>query len=154
MQIKSRLALFRIIDLNLSKYDRIATRFHEARREDLSFLKSGIETRNRKFNELIERIEKVSIVSKEPILLLGPTGAGKSQLARRIFELKKARNQVSGAFVDVNCASHIRGDGAMSALFWAYKRLFYRSGPVPKRLSAERRWGHAVSGRDRRTRHR
>ncbi len=34
--------------------------------------------------------------SKAPLLLIGPTGAGKSQLARRIYELKKARHQVSG----------------------------------------------------------
>lgn len=107
---------YRIIDLDLSKYDRIASRFHKARNEDLSFLKSGIETRNKRFNQLIEQIEKVAISSKEPFLLLGPTGAGKSQLARRIYDLKKIRNQVSGAFVDVNCAT-IRGDGAMSALF-------------------------------------
>lgn len=107
---------YRIIDLDLSKYDRIASRFHKVRKDDLSFLKSGIETRNQKFNQLIERIEKVAVISKEPILLLGPTGAGKSQLARRIYDLKKLRNQVTGAFVDVNCAT-IRGDAAMSALF-------------------------------------
>src|SRR5690606_17169261 len=46
----------------------------------------------------------------------GPTGAGKSQLASRIYELKKRRRQVEGAFVEVNCAT-LRGDGAMSALF-------------------------------------
>ncbi|MCL7667365.1 sigma 54-interacting transcriptional regulator, partial [Klebsiella pneumoniae] len=49
-------------------------------------------------------------------LLNGPTGAGKSFLARRIFELKLARHQFSGAFVEVNCAT-LRGDTAMSTLF-------------------------------------
>ena len=48
------------------------------------------------------------------ILLTGPTGAGKSQLARRIYELKKLRHQVKGPFVEVNCAT-LKGDGAMSA---------------------------------------
>jgi transcriptional regulatory protein RtcR len=106
----------RVIDLDLSKYDRIAQRFHREQREAVSFLKSGIETKNAAFNRMIEQIEHVVIHSSSPVLLTGPTGAGKSRLARRIYELKKQRRQVSGAFVEVNCAT-IRGDGAMSALF-------------------------------------
>jgi len=120
---KSLPGTYRIIDLDLSKYDQIAQRFRQEQREGLSFLKSGIDTKNRKFNGIIEQIERVAIVSKDPLLLMGPTGAGKSQLARRIFELKKARQQVSGDFVDVNCAT-IRGDGAMSALFGHMKGAF------------------------------
>ncbi len=50
------------------------------------------------------------------MLLTGPTGAGKSRLARRIYELKKARQRVTGPLVEVNCAT-LRGDAAMSALF-------------------------------------
>src|SRR5439155_20463350 len=74
-------------------------------------------------NRLIERIEHVAIASKAPLLLMGPTGAGKSQLARRIYELKKARHQISGPFVEVNCAT-LRGDAAMSALFGHVKGAF------------------------------
>jgi len=107
---------YSIIDLDLSKYDRIATRFNQEKKDDISFLKSGIETRSPRFNALIERIECVAINSVDPILLTGPTGAGKSQLARRIFELKKTRRQIPGEIVEVNCAT-LRGDGAMSALF-------------------------------------
>ena len=114
---------YSIIDLDLSKYDRIAARFQREAKDALSFLKSGIETRNPRFNQLIEQIEHVAIHAKEPILLMGPTGAGKSQLARRIFELKKSRHQVTGAFVDVNCAT-LRGDSAMSTLFGHTKGAF------------------------------
>ena len=114
---------YRIIDLDLSKYDRIAQRFRQEQREGLSFLKSGIDTKNAAFNRLIEQIERVAIASADPLLLTGPTGAGKSQLARRIFELKKARRQIVGDFVDVNCAT-IRGDAAMSALFGHVKGAF------------------------------
>lgn len=113
----------RIIDLDLSRYDRIATRFKRETEESLTFLKSGIATRNKDFNRLIENIERVAIRSREPILLMGPTGAGKSQLARRIFELKKSRHQFTGNFVEVNCAT-IRGDAAMSALFGHVKGSF------------------------------
>lgn len=107
---------YSLIDLDLSRYDRLATRFEHEQVEATSFLKSGIETRNSGFNALIDQIERVAVGSSAPILLTGPTGAGKSHLARRIYELKKARRQVSGAFVEVNCAT-LRGDGAMSALF-------------------------------------
>ena len=112
-----------IIDIDLSRYDRIATRFRRDRDEATSFLKSGIATRNEAFNRMIERIEHVAIRSKAPLLLCGPTGAGKSQLARRIYDLKKARRQVGGPFVEVNCAT-LRGDGAASALFGHVKGAF------------------------------
>ena len=107
---------YTIIDLDLSKYDRLAARFQQERRDDLSFLKAGIETRSRLFNDLIARIEQVAIASRAPLLLMGPTGAGKSKLARRIFELKKVRQRIAGPLVEVNCAT-VRGDAAMSALF-------------------------------------
>lgn len=105
-----------IIDLDLSKYDRLASRFQKEQSESLTFLKSGIDTQNQTFNALVERIEQVVVNSSAPVLLTGPTGCGKSHLARRIYDLKKSRNQVKGSFVEVNCAT-VRGDGAMSALF-------------------------------------
>jgi transcriptional regulatory protein RtcR len=114
---------YAIIDLDLSKYDRLASRFGKEQKEARTFLKSGIATRNEQFNQLIEQIEHVAINAKEPILLTGPTGAGKSQLARRIYELKKSRHQISGPFVEVNCAT-LRGDSAMSALFGHVKGAF------------------------------
>ena len=114
---------WRLIDLDLSKYDAIASRFELEQQESVSFLKSGIATRNKSFNALIERIEKVAIASNHPMLLTGPTGAGKSQLAKRIYELKKLRNQVGGPLVSVNCATLI-GDQAMSALFGHAKGAF------------------------------
>lgn len=107
---------FSVIDLDLSRYNRIATRFERRQQRTLSFLKSGIATRNDRFNRLMEQIEWVAAASRAPILLTGPTGAGKSRLARRIFELKASRHLVSGPFVEINCST-LRGDAAMSALF-------------------------------------
>ncbi len=112
-----------VIDLDLSRYDQIATRFRTEHKEAASFLKSGIETRNAAFNRMIDRIEQVAMRAKAPMLLTGPTGAGKSQLARRIYDLKHARHQIGGAFVEVNCAT-LRGDAAMSALFGHVKGAF------------------------------
>lgn len=112
-----------IIDLDLSRYDRIAERFRRQALGDASFLKSGIETRNPAFNAMIERLEKVGAESAEPILLTGPTGAGKSRMARLVYELRKRRRLVGGAFVEVNCAT-LRGDAAMSTLFGHKKGSF------------------------------
>lgn len=114
---------YRVIDLDLSRYDRIAQRFARERTAGLSFLKAGIDTRNQAFNRLVEQIEHVALHSREPILLTGPTGAGKSRLARRIYDLVKQRRLLGGGYVEVNCAT-LRGDAAMSALFGHRKGAF------------------------------
>ncbi len=107
---------YRVIDLDLSKYDRLASRFALEQEEGVRYLKSGITTSSVPFNQLIERIDQVAMSSEAPILLTGPTGAGKTLLARRIYELKRRRHRIEGPFVEVNCAT-LRGDQAMSALF-------------------------------------
>ncbi|MEO1529586.1 MAG: RNA repair transcriptional activator RtcR [Planctomycetota bacterium] len=114
---------YRIIDLDLSRYDQLAARFRQEQRDSQSFLKAGIATKDPDFNALIERIEQVTLATDSPILLCGPTGAGKTRLAKRIFELKKHRRQVPGQLVEVNCAT-IRGDQAMSTLFGHKKGAF------------------------------
>ncbi|MDR3212371.1 MAG: RNA repair transcriptional activator RtcR [Azoarcus sp.] len=112
-----------VIDLDLSRYNQIAQRFRREQADTVTRLKSGIATRNAAFNTMIEQIERVAGRSRAPMLLTGPTGAGKSFLARRIFELKKERQHLSGRFVEVNCAT-LRGDSAMSALFGHVKGAF------------------------------
>lgn len=114
---------YHVIDLDLSRYDQIASRFAKESSDAVTHLKSGIQTRNSAFNDLIQQLEQVSIKSTAPILLNGPTGAGKSQLAKRIYELKKQRGQLIGKLVEVNCAT-LRGDNAMSALFGHVKGAF------------------------------
>ncbi len=116
-----------IIDLDLSRYDKLAKRFETERQNDLSFLKQGIDTRNAAFNRLIETIERVAVRSSDPILLTGPTGAGKSQLAKQIYLLKKQSGKVKGKFVAVNCAT-LGGDLAKSALFGHKRGSFSGAG--------------------------
>ncbi|MGR9117255.1 MAG: RNA repair transcriptional activator RtcR [Gammaproteobacteria bacterium] len=129
-------AHYQIIDLDLSRYDRIASRFSREHQEGTVYLKGGIETRNSEFNKTIAQLEQVSLRSKEPILLTGPTGAGKSLLAKRIYELRKQRGLVSGQLIEVNCAT-LRGDNAMSALFGHVKGAFTGALKDRKGLLAE-----------------
>ncbi len=114
---------YTIIDLDLSRYDLLAKRFEQERQEGVAFLKSGIATRNRAFNALMDRIEQVSMRSDDAILLTGATGVGKTRLARRVFELKQRDRGIAGGFVEVNCAT-LRGDAAMSTLFGHTKGAF------------------------------
>jgi transcriptional regulatory protein RtcR len=140
-QAAGALGRYELIDLDLSRYDQIAARFVRERQESTTFLKSGIATRNAAFNRMIEHIERVAVRSTAPLLLSGPTGAGKSLLARRLHELKKARHKVSGAFVEVNCAT-LRGDSAMSALFGHVKGAF--TGAQSERPGLLRKAHHGV----------
>jgi transcriptional regulatory protein RtcR len=114
---------YSIIDLDLSKYDRLASRFEREHTDAIVSLKGGIETKNPAFNRLIERIEHVAARTTDPLLLTGPTGAGKTRLAGRIYQLRRHRRLVEGDLVEVNCAT-LRGDGAMSALFGHKKGAF------------------------------
>ncbi|WP_428645061.1 RNA repair transcriptional activator RtcR [Roseibium sp.] len=107
---------YNIVDLDLSRYDALQQRFDLVAEEYNALLKAGIETRNPAFNSLIERIELVATNSDAPLLLLGPTGTGKSELAERIYELKLQRRRVKGRLVHVNCAT-LKGERAMSSLF-------------------------------------
>ena len=112
-----------IIDLDLSNYDPIAARFHQEELKSIDFLKAGIQTKNDFYNKLIAKIETVSIRSTGPILLMGNSGVGKTQLARRIYQLKKLKLQVDGPYVEVNCAT-LKGDAVMSTLFGHIKGSF------------------------------
>lgn len=114
---------YSVIDLDLSRYTTLTSRFQREQQQSVSFLKAGIDTRNATFNRLIDQIERVALRSTAPILLTGPTGAGKSFLAQRIFQLRQSRHQVQGRLVAVNCAT-LRGDNAMSTLFGHVKGAF------------------------------
>lgn len=115
-----------IIDLDLSQYDALQQRFDLVASDSNLLLKGGIKTENKVFNELIEKVETIATSSVAPILLIGETGTGKSQLASRIYDLKVQRRLIKGRFIHVNCAT-LKGEQGMSALF-GYRRAALGSG--------------------------
>lgn len=114
---------YNIIDLDLSKYDRLAARFKEEHEQGIHYLKAGIPTRNPRYNRLIEQLARVSMNSNDPILITGPSGVGKTRLARLVYEWKKSNCRVMGQFVELNCAT-LKGSAAMSALFGHVKGAY------------------------------
>lgn len=127
---------YTVIDLDLARYDALLDRMDRVAEEGSTFLKQGIATRSAPFNDLIARLETVSVRSRAPLLLTGPTGAGKTALARRIYELRRRRGLLRGAMVEVNCAT-LRGDQAMAALFGHVRGAF--TGAVSDREGLLRR---------------
>ncbi|OLF37890.1 transcriptional regulator [Psychrobacter sp. C 20.9] len=117
---------YQIIDLDVSRYDSLRARFEAEKAQHWQTLQANLVTQNAAYQQLIADIEKVATRSNAPILLMGATGAGKSQLATQIYALKKNKannKQPLGAFVEVNCAT-LRGDTAMSVLFGHVKGAF------------------------------
>ena len=120
---------YQVIDLDVSRYDGLRERFEAEKQQHWQTLQANLVTQNAAYQKLISDIEKVATRSTAPILLMGATGAGKSQLAGQIYALKKAKvSSMQGkntldAFVEVNCAT-LRGDTAMSVLFGHVKGAF------------------------------
>lgn len=100
-----------IIDLDLRRYNALQHRFDLVSQEYSDLLKGGIETRNAAYNGLISQIEYVAGATRAPILLLGETGTGKTQLAERVHALKLDRRVIKGRMVHVNCATLAGADG-------------------------------------------
>lgn len=111
-----------IIDLDLRRYNALQHRFDLIAQEYSDLLKGGIETANAAYNSLISQIEHVAGATKAPILLLGETGTGKTQLAERIHGLKLDRRMIKGRLVHVNCATIAGADGI--AMLFGQRRGF------------------------------
>lgn len=112
-----------IHEANFGKWLTDISAYEKEHYDTQSLLKSSIPTNNKNFNKLISNIEHIAMHSTAPILFLGPTGSGKSQLAKRIYELRKKVGTVRGNFVSVNCAT-LHGDLAYSTLFGHVKGAF------------------------------
>lgn len=117
--------LFKIITYspNIGNWISKINNFEKKAFTSSDLLKSSICTKNIRFNKIIKDIEHVALNSTSPILLLGPTGSGKTQLAQRIYQLRKTLGRVRGAFISINCAT-LESQSAHSTLFGHIKGAF------------------------------
>lgn len=114
---------YKIIDFKLSKYDRYFYLLNQDKVQSNDFLKLGIDTRNKDYNDMISMIEKITIKNNHSILIDGPSGAGKTNLVQNIYDLKKSKSIIDGELQYVNCGT-LRSDSAQSVLFGHKKGAF------------------------------
>ena len=114
---------YALIDLDLSRYDQIAQRFSRERQEGVAFLKSGIATRNARFNTMIDEIEHVAIKSKSADVVDGADRRRQIVSCPPRIRAEEGAPQLDGKFVELNCAT-LHGDGAGSTLFGHIKGAF------------------------------
>lgn len=114
---------YRVLDLNLSKYDEYRAMLDKLSLQNEASLKGGIETKSPTYNKLIETIERVAVRNNYPILITGETGVGKSELAKRLYALKKSKGIIEGDFCYENCAT-LNRDSALSKLFGHVKGAY------------------------------
>ena len=113
----------KIIDLDMSGNTALTRRLNSIDLEGVTFLKDDIQTRDKTYNETIDELERLVLKTSDPILITGPTGAGKTKLASKIYELKKKHRLVEGSFVSVNCST-LAKETARSELFGHVKGSF------------------------------
>lgn len=85
---------------------------------------TAVNTKNENLMNLLKKAASSVSRSSEPILITGPTGVGKSMLAKAIYKVKTAGHEkLKGGFVEVNCAE-LTGDNLRSMLFGHTKGSF------------------------------
>ena len=104
-----------VIDLDLSRYDRLANRFAARQQADLGSLSDGLPTRNAALARTLSDVTRIATRSRDPMLLSGPNGAGKSGLAGRIHELRRRRHLADGELVEAS--AHSLQSESVPALF-------------------------------------
>lgn len=114
-----------LVDFREAKYDQLIARLAGKGVTAAEILKKGIQTQSPTYNALISQIEKVAIRSRAPMLIMGETGAGKTQLASQLHALKVQRGARDFPLVMVNCATlNGNSEGAKSALFGHVKGAY------------------------------
>jgi transcriptional regulatory protein RtcR len=79
-------------------------------------LPGGVPVRSPIIKALLRDVEGVVKAFHQPILLSGQTGVGRSEIARKVFDVKYSRRLCANTFMEVNCAT-LQREFAMRTLF-------------------------------------
>ena len=111
-------------------YDNLACGEVSARRDEIQ---TGIQTKNKAYKKKLDLIKEVAMKTRDPILLTGPTGSGKTQIAQNIASLRQKISGKKTPFKNFNCASFGGDLGiARSQLFGHSANAFSGAGDTPK----------------------
>ena len=92
--------------------------------------------RDAPYTREIERFLRLAIHTREPVLLLGETGTGKTTLAKEIHEERQTKLHRIGPLVSLNCAT-LTGDTLNSELFGHAKGSFTGASETRRGLLGE-----------------
>lgn len=109
-------------------FDPIAARLHFLR-DEAQVLMGFFKTKNAALAAQVRRLERVVERGRAAVLILGPTGSGKTSLASALHECFKVAQKRAGAFVPVNCVE-LAGDLGASLLFGHVEGAFTGAGSV------------------------
>ncbi len=106
-------------EVSRAMYDRLAQGEVNAKGDKKKDeIQTGIRTLNKPYKSKLELISKVAENTRDPILLTGPTGCGKTQIATNIASMRQHRAKQEIPFKKTNCASFSGDPGlARSQLF-------------------------------------
>lgn len=122
---------YNIVDVDLSHYPAVAEKFTEEEHECIRHLKDGIATKSKIYNALLEELGRIvaspvfNASNSRIILLLGPTGSGKSKLARQIYSYLQRKGKVTGKFMKCNCATLNLEPGMGTSALFGYAKGAY-----------------------------
>jgi transcriptional regulatory protein RtcR len=112
------------INLRERRFDWLADRADQLRAQKPDARFGLFLSRNPAYQQTLSDIQTIAVKSDKPIFLLGPTGAGKSYLARQIFLRKKEIFSFKSSDpVELNC-SVISPQLAMAELFGSKRGAF------------------------------
>ena len=83
-------------------YDNLALGKVSTRRDEIQ---TGIQTKNKAYQTKLRLIKEVAKKTRDPILLTGPTGSGKTQIAQNIAMMRKKLSGEDTPFKKFNCAA-------------------------------------------------
>lgn len=95
----------RVVDLDEVRRAALDTLVPSEQVEGEYLLPSGLAVRSSRLRHLLRDVEGIVEGAPSSILLRGSSAAGRSEIARKIFEVKRSKKRCADRFVEVNCSA-------------------------------------------------